>query len=259
MSFWTPTAMASEPERERAISSQRTAVVRKSAPAPPYFSSYSTPRKPSTPMRGQMDFGICPACSHSSMWGATSLSTKVRTDWRNISCCSSKIFTLPPFAPLRLDRLAVHRPLRAAREGIGEDHHLRPLEPRDLRDHVIAHGLRGVGAGVLHLHHRLDRLAPPGVRDSVHADPGHAGHLHDDGLDLGGVDVLASGLDQLLLGLPLDVVEVALVVEAPHVPRVVPPATERVGGDVGLGEVALEHERAPHHDLARRARREVAV
>ena len=58
MSVWTPTAMASEPQRERPSSSQSTAVVRKSAPAPPYFSSYSTPRKPNSPMRGQMDFGI---------------------------------------------------------------------------------------------------------------------------------------------------------------------------------------------------------
>src|SRR3972149_1752743 len=96
MSAWTPTAMASEPQRERPSSSQSTAVVRKSAPAPPYFSSYSTPRKPSAPIRGQMDFGICPAASHSSMCGATSLSTKLRTTARNISCSSLKIFTQPP-------------------------------------------------------------------------------------------------------------------------------------------------------------------
>ncbi len=66
MSVCTPTAMAREPERERTISSQRTMVVWMSAPPPPYFSSYSTPRKPSSPMRGQIDFGICPASSHSS-------------------------------------------------------------------------------------------------------------------------------------------------------------------------------------------------
>src|SRR3989304_2299306 len=45
MSVWTPTAMASEPQRERPSSSQSTAVVRKSAPAPPYFSLSSTPRE----------------------------------------------------------------------------------------------------------------------------------------------------------------------------------------------------------------------
>src|SRR5262245_15284704 len=92
MSVCTPTAMAREAERERAISSQSTAVVRKSAPLPPYFSSYSTPRKPSAPIRGQMAFGIRPACSHSSTCGATSFSTNARTAWRNISCCSLKIF-----------------------------------------------------------------------------------------------------------------------------------------------------------------------
>ena len=96
MSFCTPTAMAREPERERAISSWSTAEVRKSAPAPPYFSSYSTPRKPSSPMRGQMDRGIWPASSHSSMWGATSLSTNDRTVCRNMSCCSLNTFTLRP-------------------------------------------------------------------------------------------------------------------------------------------------------------------
>ena len=59
MSVCTPTAIASEAQRARAISSQSTAVVRTSAPAPPYFSSYSTPRKPSAPIRGQIDLGIC--------------------------------------------------------------------------------------------------------------------------------------------------------------------------------------------------------
>ena len=92
MSVWTPTAIAKEPERERAHSSWSTAVVRRSAPPPPYFSSYSTPRRPSAPMRGQMDFGMRPAASHSSTWGITSFSTKLRSVWRNISCCSLKIF-----------------------------------------------------------------------------------------------------------------------------------------------------------------------
>src|SRR2546427_233755 len=55
MSQWTPTAIANEPERERAHSSCSTIVVRRSAPLPPYFSSYSRPRKPSSPSRGQID------------------------------------------------------------------------------------------------------------------------------------------------------------------------------------------------------------
>src|SRR5438552_17694687 len=92
MSQCTPTAMAKEPERERAHSWWRIAVVRRSAPAPPYFSSYSTPRNPSSPMRDQIQRGIRPACSHSSTCGAISFSTKARTVARNISCCSLKIF-----------------------------------------------------------------------------------------------------------------------------------------------------------------------
>src|SRR4029453_13361727 len=92
MSQCTPTAMAKEPERERAHSSCSTAEVSTSAPDPPYCSSYSTPSSPSAPMRGQIQRGIRPAASHSSMCGAISFSTKLRTVPRNISCCSLKIF-----------------------------------------------------------------------------------------------------------------------------------------------------------------------
>src|SRR5262245_21862329 len=112
MSVCTPTAIASEAHPDRAISSQRTIVDRKSLPAPPYRSSYSTPRKPSAPMRGQIDLGISPACSQASMCGSTSFWTKERTAWRNISCCSSKTFTgLVPRAPVvDLLRAFLNRP-----------------------------------------------------------------------------------------------------------------------------------------------------
>src|SRR5216117_934442 len=93
MSQWTPTAIAKEPERERAHSSCRTAVIMTSAPAPPYRSSYSRPRKPSSPMRRKIAFGMRPAVSHASTCGITSFSTKDRTVARNMSCCSSKTFT----------------------------------------------------------------------------------------------------------------------------------------------------------------------
>lgn len=43
-------------------------------------------------MRGQIDFGMRPAASHSSTCGMTSRSTKLRTVARNIACCSSKTF-----------------------------------------------------------------------------------------------------------------------------------------------------------------------
>src|SRR5437870_3734288 len=93
MSVWTPTAIANDPLRDRAHSSCRTTVVKRSAPPPPYFSSYSTPRKPSAPMRGQIDFGMRPAASHASICGATSRSTKARTAARNRWWCSAKIVT----------------------------------------------------------------------------------------------------------------------------------------------------------------------
>src|SRR5512134_125739 len=157
MSVCTPTAIASDAQRARAISSQSTAVVSRSAPAPPYFSSYSTPRKPSAPIRGQMDLGISPASSHSSTCGSTSFCTKVRTACLNISCCSSKIFTVRALlGPLGLDRVAVHRPFRAARQGLAEGHHLWPLEAGDPAAHELGHLLGGIDSGRRDLHHRLD-------------------------------------------------------------------------------------------------------
>src|SRR6185503_19961292 len=226
MSVSTPTAMAREAQRERAISSQRTAVVRTSAPPPPYFSSYSTPRKPSAPIRGQIDFGISPASPHASTCGSTSFCTKVRTVCRNISCCSSKIFTPPSRGPPGLDRVAVDQAVGAARQRLAEHHHVRPLEARDLRPHEVGHLLGGVPTGLRDLDHRLDRLAPLHVGDAVDTDPGHARHLHDHRLDLGGIHVLPARLDQLLLGLALDVVEIAVVVEPAHVPGMVPAVAE---------------------------------
>ena len=92
MSQCTPTAIANDPERERAHSSCSTALIITSAPAPPYFSSYSRPKKPSSPMRRKIVLGMRPAASHASTWGMTSFSTNDRTVARNMSCCSSKTF-----------------------------------------------------------------------------------------------------------------------------------------------------------------------
>src|SRR5881396_1995591 len=135
----------------------------------------------------------------------------------------SRSFTGPPrgkssrlVTPLGLHGLPVHRALRGAREGVGERHRVGPLEPGDLRRHEVAHLRGGVPAG-LHLDHRLNGLAPPGVRDAVH--------------------VLPAGLDQLFLRLALDVIEVAVGVEAPHVPGVVPAVAEGVRRHIRLAEV----------------------
>src|SRR5204862_4316483 len=154
----------------------------------------------------------------------------------------------PRVTPLGLHGLPVDHALRGAREGVGERHGMRPFEAGDLRRHEVAHLLGGVPA-VRHLDHGLDRLAPLGVGDAVHAHPAHARELHDHRLDLRRVDVLPAGLDQLLLRLALDVVEVAVGVEPPHAPGVVPAVAAGVARHVRLVEVALEHERAAHDDL----------
>src|SRR5258708_26142046 len=165
MAVLTPRAIANERERERAPSSWRTAVVRRSAPPPPYFSSYSTPSRPSAPMRGQMDFGIRPAASHASMWGATSRSTKLRTVWRNIACCSLKIFTAGSarrsvVAPAALHGVAVDAAFGGARQGLGEGDAAGTLEAGDLSADEVAHLLGGVAAGGAHLHDCLHALPP---------------------------------------------------------------------------------------------------
>src|SRR5690242_3962144 len=157
MSVCTPTAMASEAQRARAISSQSTAVVSTSAPAPPYFSSYSTPRKPSAPMRGQIDLGICPASSHASTWGSTSFWTKARTACRNISWCSSKIFTSS--YPTSLDDLVrprEHRLWNHQAEDTGRPH---------VDDQLELGGL---------LHRQISRLRA--LEDTVDVDRGLAPH-----------------------------------------------------------------------------------
>src|SRR3989442_15553449 len=46
----------------------------------------------------QIVFGMRPAASHASPCGITSCSTKLRTEARNISCCSSTIFSGPSVA-----------------------------------------------------------------------------------------------------------------------------------------------------------------
>src|SRR5688500_9304183 len=141
MSQCTPTAIAKEPERERAHSSWSTALMRTSAPAPPYFSSYSTPRKPSSPMRGQIDFGMRPAASHSSTWGATSLSTKLRTAARNISCCSLNTFT--GGSPFRRGRA----PRRASR--VCDDHGPFTMARGTRRRSALQRHLRGSGGSAV--------------------------------------------------------------------------------------------------------------
>src|SRR2546427_11108987 len=204
MSVWTPTAIANEPDRDRAHSSCRTAVVNRSA-----------------------------TC------GMTSRSTKARTVARNISWCSPKTFTRPGslVAPAGLHGVTVHAAFRRPRQGLGEHHAARTLEARDPRDDEVADLLSGIAVGGPDFHDRLDGFAPLDVGNAVHAHAADAVHLDDHRLHLGGIDVLAPGLDQFLLRLTLDVVEPAVIVEAAHVARVVPAVAQRVGGHLRLAEV----------------------
>ncbi len=86
----TETAAQKPPISERGSSSSSTTAVNRSAPAPPSASGAVTPSRPSSPIRGQMARGMRPAVSHSSAWGATSLSMKRRTVVRNASWVSSR-------------------------------------------------------------------------------------------------------------------------------------------------------------------------
>src|SRR5213595_2115533 len=105
MSVWTSTLKATPPERQRAISSPRTTLERKSPPPPPYSVGNSRPRKPSAPRRRQNVPGIWPASSHARTWGATSFSTKTRMLLRSMACSSEKMPAVMRLTPLHLRAL----------------------------------------------------------------------------------------------------------------------------------------------------------
>ena len=161
-----------------------------------------------------------------------------------------------------LDRGAVDL-VAAAGQLAGEDDVARPLEPGDAGTDVLADRLP-VEAGRLvgirsDFDDGADRLAPAVVADAENADRAHGVEFEDRRFDLGGVDVLAAGLDEFLLGLAGDVEQVAFLVEPADVAGVVPAAAEGVGGDVGLPVVSEEDERSADDDLAVLAGRHLAV
>src|SRR6202020_2236918 len=59
-------------------------------PSPPSSSGLSRPRKPSSPIRRKTESGNV-VCSHSSAWGASSFTAKLRIDSRSASCSSVKM------------------------------------------------------------------------------------------------------------------------------------------------------------------------
>jgi hypothetical protein len=78
---------------------------------------------------------------------------------------------------------------------------------------------------------------------------GHQGVVLERGLDVLGRDVLAAGGDDDLLLAAGDRQE-ALASNAPRSPECSQPSIERLGGGLGLLEVAEEHVGAAHQDLA---------
>ena len=104
--------------------------------------------------------------------------------------------------------------------------------------------------------HRLDGLAPAVVGHADDRDLGHGRVLGQDLLDLGRVDVLPAGDDHVLE--PVLDEEVAVVVDVPDVAGAEPAVVgDRLGGVVGLVQVAHHPLRRAEPELARLARGDV--
>ena len=87
--------MIATDESTLASSSMAMHSVSRSAPIPPYSSGNGRPNNPSSPILRTTSSGKAWVRSHSSAWGATSVSANSLTTLRNASCS--------------LDRLEVHR------------------------------------------------------------------------------------------------------------------------------------------------------
>ena len=98
-----------------------------------------------------------------------------------------------------------------------------------------------------------DVLAEALVGDAEHGRLGHVGVLVDRGLDLGAVHVLAAAQHHVLG--PVDDEHEAVLVDAGDVAGVEPAVADRVGGGLRPVQVALDHDRAAHAQLADRVGR----
>ncbi len=101
-------------------------------------------------------------------------------------------------------------------------------------------------------HDRQRRLDPPRVRYSDHRGVGHRRVREQDTFDLGGVDVLATAHDQVLLA--IDEPEIPVVVTPGEIATVEPVARERLRGRLRLAVVARHHVRPAVDDLTDLAR-----
>ncbi|MCY1286701.1 hypothetical protein D9M70_356770 [compost metagenome] len=100
-------------------------------------------------------------------------------------------------------------------------------------------------------------LAPLVAGDADHRALRHGRVAGEGGLDLGGIDVLATGNDHVLD--PVADVDETLLVHVAAVAGVHPAAPQRLGGGFRLVPVAHHHVRSAHHDLADGAARHLVV
>ena len=145
---------------------------------------------------------------------------------------------------------------RVLRQGLGEHDVLRHLEMRQMlgamgMDRVLRQRLPGLDHD-----HRDHRLDPARMRHADHRHLGDLRQLVDHFLDLAAGDVLAAGLDHVLLA--VDDGDVALGVDGGEIAGMKPAALERGLGALVVVEIAEHQVRRTVHDLADLARRHVA-
>src|SRR5215212_2439641 len=147
----------------------------------------------------------------------------------------------------------------AARQRIAELHGSEPLGLAELAVRPVADFLfRGRGAGPAHAE-RHRRFAPLIAWDADHRHVDHVRMLQQQHLDVGGIDIEATGDDHVLLAVEQD--DETVLVDATHVARleeelalVVEP--EQIARLVGLLVVALHHQLGAAGKLAHLALRQ---
>ena len=97
--------------------------------------------------------------------------------------------------------------------------------------------------------HRFDRLPPKAVGDAHHTDLLHRFMPHDDLLDLGRIDVLPTGLDQISFA--VDICHRAIRLAAEQIAGVKPSAGENFLIGLGVVQIAAHDTRPPHDAFAR--------